>query len=67
MKQLEETVYEAVRSKPFTKIRGQPSRKARKKLEAEACKVAMNADVSYPWAGDFGLLAELVGAVKYKK
>ncbi len=42
-KQLEETAYEAERAKLFTKIRGQPSRKARKKLEAEACEVAMAA------------------------
>ena len=44
-KQLEETAYEAVRAKPFTKIRGQPSRKARKNLEAEACELAMDAEV----------------------
>ncbi len=66
-KQLEETAYEAVRAKPFTKINGQPSWKAQKNLETEACKVAMDADVSYPWAGDFGLLAKVVGAVKYKE
>ena len=64
-KQLEEKAYEAVRSKPFTKIRGQPSRKARKNLEAEACEVAMDADVSYSWAGDYGLLAKVIGATKY--
>ncbi len=27
----------------------------------------MDADVSYLWAGGFGLLAEVVGAVKYKE
>ncbi len=66
-KQLEEMAYEAVRAKPFTKIRGLPSGKVRKSLEAEACKVAMDADVSYPWAGDFVLLDKVVGAVKYKE
>ncbi len=64
-KQLEETAYEAIWAKPFTKIRGQPSRKARKNLEAEACEVAMDADVSYPWAVDYGLLAKVIGATKY--
>ncbi len=54
--------YEAVWAKPFTKIRGQPSKKAQKNLEAEACEVAMDADVSY-----YGLLAKVVGAVKYKE
>ena len=66
-KQLEETAYEAVRAKPFTKIRGQPSRKARKNLEAEACEVAMGADVSYPWEGNYILLAKVIGADKSKE
>ena len=66
-KQLEETAHEAARSKPFTRIRGQPSRKARKNLEAEASEVAMGTDVSCNWSGDFGLSAEAVGAEKHQE
>ncbi len=27
----------------------------------------MDADVSYPWAGDYGLLDKVIGADKYKE
>ena len=66
-KQLEETAQEAVRAKPFSKIRGKPSRKARKNLENEAAEVAMDAEVSCPWTGNFGPLAEAAGAEKHKE
>ncbi len=66
-KQLEETAYEVFRTKSFTKIMGQPSRNAQKNLQTVACEVTMDADVSYLWAGDYGLLAKAAGAVKYKE
>ena len=58
-------VIEAIRSQPFTRIHGKPTRKARNRLYEEACELANQFDVPYEWAGDHGLLAEVTGAAEY--
>ena len=58
-------VIEAIRSQPFTRIHGKPTRKARNRLYEEAYELANQFDVPYEWAGDHGLLAEVTGAAEY--
>ena len=45
---------------PFTRIQGLPTWLQKTQLIKEMEDVAMNCDVSYPWAGEFGLLAMVI-------
>ena len=58
-------VVEAIRAQPFTRIHGQPTRKSRDRLLEEASTIASSFDVPYTWAGDHGLLVEVIGEVEY--
>ena len=49
----------------FTKINGQPTFEQKENFLAEAEALAINFVVSYIWAGEHGLLAEIFGAAKY--
>ena len=69
-KQAEATAYENVRSHPFTRIHGRPTRQGFNTLKEEvpmlACEVE---DINYPWSkdatGEYGLLGEIIGAAEY--
>ena len=61
----QKAVYDAIRAKPFTRVHGRPTRKSYDRLLEEACELASAFDVPYEWAGDHGLLAEVLGAEAY--
>ena len=62
---LEATTYEKVRNKKFTRIHGKPTWSSKEALLREAEEVALECDVHYAWAGEFGLLATVIGTVRY--
>ena len=62
---LEKTIRETIVKYPFTRIQGLPSWLQKTHLIEELEEGAMRCDVSYPWSGDYGLLAVVDGAVKY--
>ena len=62
----EQSAYEAIRAAPFTKIQGRPTRRCRDDLEEEAKIALCGAKVpGFEWAGEFGLLGELMNAANY--
>ena len=56
---------DAVLARPFTRVAGKPTFEQKEKFIEEAEDLAMNFAVSYPWSGQHGLLAEVMGARKY--
>ena len=62
---IEKTTRNAVVETPFTRIQGLPTWLQKTRLKEEMEEAAMSCDVSYPWAGDYGLLALIDGPVKY--
>ena len=56
---------DAVLARPFTRVPGKPTYEQKEKFIEEAEELAMNFAVSYPWAGQHGLLAKVMGAHKY--
>lgn len=62
---LEKQIYEEIRASPFTRIHGKPTWRAKEKLVREARERAIKQRVSYDWAGQYGLLAEIIGAARY--
>ena len=62
---LEASTCAEVTAKPFTRIPGKPSWKQKEALITEANNIAMTMHVSYPWAGENGLMAVIHGAEKY--
>ena len=63
--ELEKSVFETIRDKKFKRIPGKPTWQNKEDLLAEAADVAIECEVHYAWAGDFGMLAEIVGPVRY--
>lgn len=64
-KQTEQSAYEQVRLKPFTKIHGRPSRLDRNVLREELCATASEVDMPFDESGDYGLLGEIMEADEY--
>ena len=62
---LEATTYEKVRNKKISRIHGKPTWSSKEELLREAEEVALECDVHYPWAGEFGLLATVIGQARY--
>ena len=62
---LEKQIYEEIKASPFTRIHGKPTWRAKEKLVREARERAIKQRVSYDWAGQYGLLAEIIGAARY--
>ena len=52
-------------SRPFTRVPGLPTWEQGQKFLEECEELAMAMDVTYSWAGDHGLLAEIYGYQKY--
>ena len=63
---LETSTYENVRNKKFSRIHGKPTWSHKEALMREAEEVALDCDVHYTWSGDFGLLATILGQVRYQ-
>ena len=59
------STHDAVISKQFTRIPGLPTWEQKESFILEASELAMSFTVTYPWAGDHGLLAEILGQAKY--
>ena len=49
----------------LTKIHGRPYWMQLQKMIKELCKIACIFKVSYEWSGNYGLMAMILGAVKY--
>ena len=62
---LKDSTYKWIRARPFMRIHGKPTWDQVEQLHEEASYVAIDCDVSYTWSGGHGLLAEILGAVKY--
>ena len=56
---------DSVVGRPFTRVPGQPTWEQKQKFLEEAEEWAMEYMVNYDWAGDHGLLAEIMGRDKY--
>ena len=57
--------HDYVVSRPFTVVQGLPTWEQGQKFLEECEELAMAMDVTYDWAGDHGLLAEIYGYQKY--
>ena len=69
-KQAKVTAYKSVRSHPFTRIHGRPTRSNFNTLKEEASMLACEVeDINYPWSksasGKYGLLADIIGGAEY--
>ena len=69
-KQAKAAAYNNVRTHPFTRIHERPTKKDYNTLKEEASTLACKVeDTNYPWStndtGEYGLLADIVGNVKY--
>ena len=63
---LEKATFDATRARPFTKItERKPTWRQVESLIKEMMDAALSGNVTYDWAGEFGLVAKIVGAVKY--
>ena len=62
---IEKATQTAIVESPFTRIQGLPTWLQKTQLIEEREEAAMVCDVSYPWAGDYGLLVLIDGPVKY--
>ena len=70
-KQAEATAYEGVRSHPFTRIHGRPTRTDFDTLKEEASTLVCEVeDINYQWSknatDEYGLLADIIGAAEYE-
>jgi hypothetical protein len=71
-KQARTTALESVRTSPFTKVHGRPTRHNYKTLKEEASALASKVeDITYAWSknatDDYGLLANILGADEYEE
>ena len=57
--------YQRAKDTTFTRVAGLPSWEQKERFYAEAQDLALTYDnVSYEWAGEYGLLAEIIGATR---
>ena len=71
-KQAETTAYENVRSNPFTRVHGRPTRSDYEILKSEASALASEVeDITYSWSKNatdkYGLLGDILGADEYNE
>ena len=57
--------HDTVVGRPFTRTPGLPTWEQKDKFLEEAEEMALEFTVNHEWAGKFGLLAEIIGPVKY--
>ena len=62
---LELKVYKKVKSYRFTRITGLPSWTQWERFMEESDDISIDVEVSYPWSGEFGCLAEVRETVDY--
>jgi hypothetical protein len=66
------TALESVRTSPFTRVHGRPTRRNYETLKEEASALASEVeDITYVWSKNgtdkYGLLADILGADEYNK
>ena len=64
-KSLKKDTHDAVVGTPFTRVPGLPTWEAWENFLEESQEAALGITVEYDWAGDHGLLVEIVGATNY--
>lgn len=64
-KQTEKAAYDQVREAPFTRIPGRPTRLNRNTLRSEMCGTASDVDMPYDYAGEYGLLGDVLNGAEY--
>jgi hypothetical protein len=69
-KQAETNAFESVRTTPFTRVHGRPTRRDYEVLKEEACALASEVDnITYAWSknltDNYRLLADILGVNKY--
>ena len=62
---IKEQVYKGIRSKPFTIIHVTVEWRKKVILKTEASDVGLKFQVSRDWAGDLGMMGEIIGATHY--
>ena len=62
---IEPSTYTAIREKPLTRVHRTPSLLRKEHLLSKLEELAINVKVHFNWAGDYGLLTMVVGAVRY--
>ena len=62
---MQKDTYDTVVGRPFTRIPGLPTWEQKETFLEEAQESAMEMVVSYDWAGDHGLLPEVIGSIKF--
>ena len=62
---LEKEVYDTIRDKQITKIPSKPTWAQKELMLEEASQIALVCNVSYDWAGNYGLLAKIKGTTQY--
>ena len=62
---LELETYKKVKSYRFTRITGLPSWTQWERFMEESDDISIDVEVSYPWSGEFGVLAETREPVDY--
>ena len=63
--ELEKSTYETIREHRFTRILSKPPWEQKEDLIQEASDIAVEMEVTYPWADDFGLLAMVIDDIWY--
>ena len=63
--QAEKAAFDTVHKHPLTRILGWPTRTQQDKLVEEISNLALECNVTYKWAGDYGLLVEIMGNGAY--
>ena len=62
---LEASTYGNIRNKKLIRIHRKLTWSSKEALLHEAEEVALDCDVHYAWAGEFGLLATILGLARY--
>ena len=63
---IESSTYTAIREKPLTRIHGTPTWQQKENMLSKLEELAINVKVHYNWAGDYGLLAMVIGTARYQ-
>ena len=61
----EKATFDAAHECPLTRILGLPTRMQQDKLVKEISNLTLECNVTYEWAGNYGLLAEIMGNGAY--
>ena len=63
---IESSTYTAIREMPLLRILGTPTWQQKENMLSKLKELAINLKVHYDWAGDYGLLAIIIGTAMYQ-